>query len=176
MSVLYTSFPRTAPPPSYIPDVIDCFADEAIHTPTNDKGLTSDNVLAEIFEPLSRLGFELERGKRDDQKIKRPVFFGENGRPSLQYEVDGYHQGWRCGIEIEAGRAWMGNAVYRDLIQALIMVNLDHLILAVPQVYKYKSGGKSAESHDYRNTIAVAEALFGHTRITMPFSLTIVGY
>jgi len=26
----------------------------------------------------------------------------------------------------------MGNAVYRDLIQALVMVELEHLILAVP--------------------------------------------
>jgi hypothetical protein len=32
---------------------------------------------------------------------------------------------------VEAGRAWMGNAIYRDLLQALVMVQVDHLILAV---------------------------------------------
>ena len=70
----------------------------------------------------------------------------------------------------------MGNAGYRDLIQALVMVNLDHLILAVPLVYKYKSQGRDTYSRDYENTVAVADALFGHSRIVMPFSLTVLGY
>jgi len=70
----------------------------------------------------------------------------------------------------------MGNAVYRDLIQALVMVNMEHLILAVPNAYRYKSGGKDVFSNDYDNTIAVAEALYGHSRIRMPFSLCVVGY
>ncbi len=70
----------------------------------------------------------------------------------------------------------MGNAVYRDLIQALVMVNLDHLVLAVPNGYRYKSGGREVTSNDYDNTVAVADALFGHSRIRMPFSLCIVGY
>ena len=37
---------------------------------------------------------------RKDQKIERPVFYGENGRPTLRYQIDGYHPGWRCGIDI----------------------------------------------------------------------------
>lgn len=56
------------------------------------------------------------------------------------------------------------------------MVNLDHLILAVPNTYKYLSNGKRSTSHDYSNTIAVADAIYGHTRIVMPFSLTVIGY
>ena len=52
------------------------------------------------------------------------MFFGENAAPSLQYEIDAWHPEWQAGLEIEAGRAWMGNAVYRDLIQALVMVNV----------------------------------------------------
>jgi len=30
----------------------------------------------------------------------------------------------------------MGNAIYRDLIQALVMVQVDHLVLAVSNIYK----------------------------------------
>ena len=55
--------------------------------------------------------------------------------PHLQYEVDAWHPKWRAGLEVEAGRAWMGNAIYRDLIQALVMVDMEHLFLAVPKAY-----------------------------------------
>ena len=70
----------------------------------------------------------------------------------------------------------MGNAVYRDLIQALVMVQLDHLVLAVPQTYKYFTGKRQTISRDYENTVAVADALYGHSRIQMPFTLIVVGY
>jgi hypothetical protein len=51
----------------------------------------------------------------------------------------------------------MGNAIYRDLIQALVMVQVDHLVLAVSNIYKYQSGGKAASSTDYKNTCNVAD-------------------
>ena len=114
-------------------------------------------------------------GKRATEKVRRPVFFGD-GTPDLQYEIDAFHPEWRCGLEIEAGRAWMGNAVYRDLIQALVMVEVDVLALAVPNGYRYQSGGKTTVSKDYANTCAVANALFGHSRIRMPYGLLVIGY
>jgi hypothetical protein len=70
----------------------------------------------------------------------------------------------------------MGNAVYRDLVQALVMVNVDHLVLAVANSYKYQSGGRSVSSTDYENTVSVASALYGHTRMRLPYGLTVLGY
>ncbi len=70
----------------------------------------------------------------------------------------------------------MSNAIYRDLIQALAMVDMDHLTLAVPQVYRFKSNGRPAESRDYQKTVAVAQALYARSRIEMPFSLCVIGY
>jgi hypothetical protein len=140
------------------------------------KGLTSDKVLQFVRPGLQDLGFFVETGKERAQTIERPVFFGEQGVPTLRYRIDAYHQEWHCGLEVEAGRAWMGNAVYRDLIQALVMVQVDHLILAVPNGYKYKTGGRTAISTDFKNTCAVAEALYGHSRITLPYGLTVIGY
>jgi len=104
------------------------------------------------------------------------VFFGENGEPTLKYEVDAYHPKWRCGLEVEAGRAWMGNAVYRDLIQALVMVEVDSLILAVSNTYKFKSGNRDTVSADYDNTSRVAETLYGHSRFSLPYRLILIGY
>jgi hypothetical protein len=177
-SARFTSFPRTAPPPDFVLEVVAAFQqhEAAISTMALTKGLTSDAVLGVLRDQLIGLKFEVEAGKRLGQKIKRPVFFGENGKPALQYEIDAYQPNWKCGLEIEAGRAWMGNAIYRDLIQALTMVHLEHLILAVPNAYKYLSNNKPTISHDYANTVAVADALYGHSRIAMPFSLTVVGY
>ncbi len=70
----------------------------------------------------------------------------------------------------------MGNAVYRDLVQALVMVELKTLVLAVANGYRYNSGGRTTVSKDYDNTIAVADALFGHSRIHMPYNLIVIGY
>jgi hypothetical protein len=177
-TVRFTAFPQTEPPPAFILKIIEAFGscESAICTASLAKGLTSDRVLEYLRPSLVSLGFEVESGKHREGKINRPVFFGENGIPRLRYQIDAYHPNWKCALEIEAGRAWMGNAIYRDLIQALVMVEVNHLVLAVPNSYKYSSAGKSVTSHDYENTVAVARALYGHTRVKMPYSLTVVGY
>ena len=178
MQVRFSTFPRTQTPPAFVAEVVAVFERHADEMGTGRTGetLKSDQSLAVLRSDLVALGFGVEAGKRADEKIKRPVFFGENAEPELQYEVDAWHPEWRAGLEVEAGRAWMGNAIYRDLVQALVMVEMDHLLLAVPQAYRYRSGGKPAVSRDYEKTIAVAQALYGHSRITMPFSLCVIGY
>ncbi|GFE64367.1 hypothetical protein [Litoreibacter roseus] len=178
MNTVFSTFPRTEAPPSFVSDVYNAFHahDGHIATENLDKGLTSDQVLEIVRPDLVSLGFLVESGKTRPQKLQRPVFFGENAVPSLQYEVDAWHPQWRVGLEVEAGRAKMGNAIYRDLIQALVMVELEYLFLAVPLAYKYKSGGKTVRSKDYEHTVSVAEALYGHSRIVMPFSLCVIGY
>jgi hypothetical protein len=80
-----------------------------IGTVSLSRGLSSDAVMAILRDKLQAMGFSIEASKQYAGKLKRPVFFGEDGRPSRQYEIDGFHPEWRCGIEIEAGRAWMGN-------------------------------------------------------------------
>ncbi|MCY3802619.1 MAG: hypothetical protein OXG46_13715 [Chloroflexi bacterium] len=178
MVIRFSTFPRTQTPPTFVPDLIERFGrhEQEIGTSHQEKGLTSDALLAVLRPDLVQLGFEVEASKRTEDKIMRPVFFGENARPELQYQIDAWHPKWLAGLEIEAGRAWMGNAVYRDLIQALVMVDMEHLILAVPQLYRYKASGRPTSSRDYENTVAVAQALYAHSRVEMPFSLCVIGY
>jgi hypothetical protein len=177
-TIRYSTFPRTEPPTEFVAPIVQLFKDHAsaISTLGREKGLTSDAVLSELRSDLQAMGFDVEQGKAAASKIKRPVFFGENGVPALQYEVDAFHHHWRCGLEVEAGRAWLGNAVYRDLIQALVMVNLDHLVLAVPNGYRRKSLGRTVVSKDYQGACAVADSLYGHSRIRMPYGLLLIGY
>ena len=175
-TVRYAMFPRTQPPPAFVAQVVAAFrAREAeIGTEQLAKGLKSDDVLGEVALGLSALGFEVER---QGVRLQRPVFFGENGEPTLQYEIDGYHAGWRCGIEVEAGRALGGgNAFYRDLIQAAVMVDVEVLIIAVPNAYRFNSGGKPAVTRDYEKCRELAEAIYGHQRLRLPYQLVLIGY
>ena len=178
MGVRFSTFPRTKTPPRFLAQLVGQFEVRAneISTTLQGKGLTSDELLTVLRPGLIELGFEVEMGKRAQDKIMRPVFFGENASPELQYQIDAWHPEWLAGLEIEAGRAWMGNAIYRDLIQALVMVDLENLILAVPQMYRYNVKGRATASKDYENTVSVADALYSHSRIEMPFSLCVIGY
>jgi hypothetical protein len=57
-----------------------------------------------------------------------------------------------------------------------VMVQLETLVLAVSNGYRYKTTGRDTISQDYEKTCNVAEALFGHTRIKLPYNLIIIGY
>ena len=177
-TIKFTSFPRTNPPPPFVSDLVNVFRqhEAKISTTVLKKGLDSDGVLAELRADLVHLGFDVESGKRMADKIDRPVFFGENGEPTLRYQIDAFHSDWECGLEVEAGRAFMGNAFYRDLIQACVMVQVNNFVVAVPNSYKYLSKGKPMVSQDYNHAISLAETLYGHSRMRLPYNLTILGY
>ena len=177
-TIRFATFPRTVAPPFFAETLVKVFRnhENSISTLELDKGLTSNEVLGVLRDDLIGLGFAVEGGGSRSSKIARPVFFGDDGVPTLRYQVDGYQEGWECGLEIEAGRAWMGNAVYRDLIQASVMVQVKYLALAVPNAYKYKNAGKPTVSQDFDHSKALADALYGHSRMRLPYDLVLIGY
>jgi hypothetical protein len=69
----------------------------------------------------------------------------------------------------------MGHAVDRDLVQALVMVPVDHLVLAVANRSQSRSGGRAAYSSDYDDTIADGDARDGPGRIRLPDGRTVIG-
>ncbi|WP_237561620.1 hypothetical protein [Halorubrum halophilum] len=148
----------------------------AISTVEDDNGLKSDDVLNVVRDDLDAIGFDVEEGKKEEEKIHRPVLFGENGEPDLQYEVDGYHEGKRYGLEVEASRAVLGNALYRDLIQAAVMVQVDTLVLVVPNVYRYNNGGRTTESRAYEKSRDVIDTVYASGRVELPFETLLIGY
>lgn len=79
--------------------------------------------LASLQAVCRPLNFSVETGKRKAGKLPRPVFFGDEGISSRTYESDAFEPGEGIALEVEAGRATMGNAIYRDLIQASLMVD-----------------------------------------------------
>jgi hypothetical protein len=176
LNTRYISFPRTEPTPAFVETVVGVFEKHSDVLRTGDTGnkLKSDDILAHFRPDLLAAGFQVELGKQREQKIRRPVFFGEQGRPELQYQVDAYHPGEKSGLEVESARAVGGNAIYRDLVQAMVMVEVDHLFLAVPVTYVY--GKKNTKNNGFKHAVDVANALYGHTRIKMPYRLTVIGF
>lgn len=174
----FSSFPKTERPKDFSLKVVEAFKSQidTISTVTLSKGLESDAVLEVLRSSIEGLGFQVEKSKKRGDKIFRPVFFGEDGEPTVSYQIDAFQTEWKCGLEIEAGRAWMGNAVYRDLIQSLVMIELEHLILAVPLAYKYNVNGKPQVSKDYENSRNLIETIYSHSRFRLPYSLTLIGY
>jgi hypothetical protein len=60
------------------------------------------------------------------------MFFGIQGAYLGTYEFDAFELTHGMATEVEAGRATMGNAIYRDLVQASLMLDARFLALAVP--------------------------------------------
>jgi hypothetical protein len=53
------------------------------------------------------------------------------------------------------------------------MVGLEYLIIALPLEYRY---GKNTITHDYQKAVTIADALYSHSRIGMPYGMGIIGY
>lgn len=137
----------------------------------------SDKVLERLRPDLEAIGFHVERGKRKAEKLHRPVFFGEQGVPSMTYEIDAYHDEHGILLEVEAGRATQGNAIYRDLIQMSLMVEGRFAAIALPLDYRFGSGEKKTLAHPYRLSKNLLDAVWNSSRLELPFEgMVLIGY
>lgn len=173
-------FPAYAAPPDWVHPVVGVFAavrEEIDSAVTFEKRMASNDVLRVLTPGLTGLGFAVEEGKTEIGKLPRPVFFGDEGEYLRTYEIDTFEPERGIALEVEAGRATMGNAIYRDLIQASLMVDANFLVLAVPIEYRYMSKGKQMKEASYTKTYSVVEAIYGSPRLVLPFEgLLLVGY
>ncbi len=171
-------FPPSRPAPDWVASVVSVFdgARPRIDS-ASVSNLTSDLVLAQVREGLESLGFEIEAGKRVDQKVRRPVLFGSQGRERVAYEIDGFHDGHGIVLEVEAGRGARGNAVYRDLIRTSLLVDAAFLVIAVMDTYRHQSSGRPTVAHSYRETTNLLEAVYASGRLLFPFEgILVIGY
>lgn len=160
-------YPRSDPPPSWVKDVVAVFARCRSQLDTVEVHNKSDAVLAVVKPGLERVGFRVEGGEKEPV-IHRPVYFGEGGIPERKYQIDSYHPSLRIGLEVEAGRSIRGNAVYRDLIQASLIVNLDYFALAIPQRYRFKANERGYEDKPYEFGLTLLDAIYGSSRLKLP--------
>jgi hypothetical protein len=173
-------FPAYAAPPDWVEPLVSIFTASRSRIDsevTHEKRMESNDVLRVLASGLIGMGFQVEQDKTKMDKLPRPVFFGDEGTFLRTYEIDTFEPELGIALEVEAGRATMGNAVYRDLIQASLMVDARFLVLAVPVEYRYKSGARTAREPSYAKTYSVVEAIYGSPRLSLPFEgLLLVGY
>ena len=171
-------FPRTKRPPPWVNAVLGVFERHRNEIDTgNAPHSTSDEVLAILRLDLEQVGFKVESGKHQVEKLHRPVLFGEMGAPHVKYEIDAYQEGNKIVLEVEAGRSIMGNAVFRDIIQMSLMVDAENAVIAMPQVYRYKSGGKTMTNRAYEDGLGILDAVWSSDRLLLPFQgMLLVGY
>jgi len=168
---------RTQPPP-WVHDLVAVVSEQrpAIES-ANVSGLTSDAVLAHIAPGLAELGYVVESGKRSAQKVRRPVLFGDQGRPRVTYEVDAVHDELRIVLEVEAGRGARGNAVYRDLIRTSLIVDVRFLALGVMTEYRHLSSGRPTVVRSFHDAREQLDAIYASGQLLLPFEgVLLFGY
>jgi hypothetical protein len=169
---LWTYYPRNTRSPQWVAELVDAVAavESVISTETvKEDRLTSDVVLARLRPGLTDLGYAVESGKTAASKIRRPVLFGENGVPEVSYEIDAFHDEQGVAVEVEAGRGARGNATYRDIIRASLILDARYFALLVPVTYRHQSSGRQIEVHAYADAQGQLSAIYASQRLRLPF-------
>jgi hypothetical protein len=175
----WTYYPRNARPADWVSPLIETItaAESTIGTVTRKTGLTSDGVLQALAPNLQTVGYRVETGKTAKGKIRRPVLFGENGRPEVSYEIDAFHEEHGVVVEVEAGRGARGNASYRDIIRASLILDARYFVLLLPVAYRHLSGGREIAVQAYREARDQLNAIYASQRLRLPFDgVLLVGY
>ena len=84
-TIRFTSLPKTQPPAAIIGKVVAVFRDQeaSFATKVVNEALDSNGVLSILRPGLVKLGFHVGESKYKAGQIDRPVFYGENGVPTL---------------------------------------------------------------------------------------------
>jgi len=171
-------FPSDQPAPKWAASFLEVVAGakDKLDTRTVD-ALTSDKVLAVLRPGLVDLGYEVEAGKKNAQKIRRPVLFGDQGVERVAYEVDAVQDELGILVEIEAGRGARGNAVYRDLVRASLIVGATFLVIGVMLEYRINTGGKTVIVRSFEDSKNQLDAIYASGRLGLPFQgVLLFGY
>lgn len=173
----FAYYPRWQSAPDWVSALTRVFlgCETALNTATNAN--RSDLVLEVLRPGLNVLGFEVEANKTKAGKLYRPVLFGDNGKPELQYQIDAFQPEQRIALEVEAARSVLGNAIYRDLIQMSLLVDVAYGVVAVPNTYRYQSQGKTQPTQPFAECKSILDAIYGGRRLELPFrGFLLIGY
>jgi hypothetical protein len=175
MTTQWQFFPKSNVIPSILMCVIEGFInceDEIASAQLYDSAKSND--ILKILEPkLLDLGFLVETGKTNDEKIHVPVLFGRNGKVEKSFEADAWHVGNKIVLEIEAGRGVINNQFLKDLFQACMMQDIDYLSIAIRN--EYCAG--TSRSKDFERVVMFFETLYASNRLMLPLKgILVIGY
>ena len=146
----YQFFPRSHGVTTEIKAIIDCFKQIEPQLEEENVQRTSNEVLALVRPHLEAIGFAVETGMGKEEKFDVPVLFGENNEVDKSFFADALSADGKIVIEVEAGRAVRNNQFLKDIFQACMMFEVEYLVIAVLNEYKFNSGGRQTIGHDYQ--------------------------
>ena len=80
-------------------------------------------------------------------------------------------------IEVEAGRAVRNNQFLKDVFQACMMYEVEYLVIAVLNEYKFNSNGSQIVAYDYKEVRTFLETLYISNRLQLPLKgILLIGY
>jgi hypothetical protein len=167
--IQFQFFPRSQGITQRIKAIIDCFVEANGKIDSDNKNLNSNNVLKELSEPLTELGFKVEISKSKDDKINVPVLFGFNDQIDKCFNADALSNDGTIVIEVEAGRATENNQFLKDIFQACMMFGVEYLVIAVRNTYRTHK--------DFEIVYTFLETLYISNRMHLPLKgILLIGY
>lgn len=149
--------------------VIECFVAKNDEIDSDFHNLKSNDVLKQLADSLSALGYSVETSKAKDGKIDVPVLFGLDNRIDKSYNADALSADGKIVIEIEAGRATENNQYLKDIFQACMMFEVEYLVVVVRNTYR---GHK-----DFEIVFTFLETLYISSRLHLPLKgILLIGY
>jgi hypothetical protein len=176
---VWSYFPRNVRPPEWAVSFVEVVSSAQARISTVDErtGLASDAVLQELASGLLALGYSVESGKTKAGKIFRPVLFGENGAPEVNYEIDAFHDELGIAVEVEAGRGAAGNADYRDIVRTSLILDARYMALLLPIRYRTTAAKRELAIRAYDKTRNQLSAIYASQRLRLPFDgVLLIGY
>ncbi|MDZ5622048.1 hypothetical protein SFC88_14470 [Nocardioides sp. HM23] len=180
----WSFYPRNLRPPEWAVAIVAATTDvkaqiSTFETPAGEdpRDTLSDAVLAHLRPGLHELGYQVETGKKQAEKIIKPVLFGNDGSVEVAYEIDAFHESLGIAVEVEAGRGAANGADYRDIVRTSLLLDAANLALLIPAVYRFTSGGRPQEKKAYESTRRQLDAIYASRRLRLPFDgVLLVGY
>lgn len=166
-------FPQTNEISTHLTEIVKAFKNKSEEIDSEkhlgNENLESNKVL-EILEPqLTKIGYEVEKSKKAEDKIKMPVLFGKNGKVELNFEVDAFSEQFKTVIEVEAGRAVCNYQFLKDFYESCMMNNVEYFVVAVKNIYR--------NSNDFEKVCDFFRALYSSNRMTIPLKgILVIGY
>jgi hypothetical protein len=176
---VWSYYPRNVRPPAWAVTLVEVVKEREFEITTIERKmhLSSNNVLKELRPGLVAQGYAVESGKTKAAKISRPVLFGENGIAEVSYEIDAFQDQLGIALEVEAGRGAAGNADYRDIIRASLILDAHNMALLMPIYYRKTVNQHEHIIHAYEATRGQISAIFASQRLKLPFDgVLLIGY
>ena len=165
----WTYFPRNRKITNDLLQIVSVFDAQESNINSFTNTMASDQVLDKVASGLEAIGYKVEQSKKDIDKIKMPVLYGECGKVDLNFEVDAFNQNTSVVVEVEAGRAVTNYQFLKDFFEACCMPDVEYLCIAVRQIYR--------NHPDYEKVCAFFDAMYASDRFSIPLKgVLIIGY